>query len=532
MYRRDRRRLIAGIGAALAVVATVVTVIVTNSTSSDEQPPGIASDALRTIPLQGASLAAEVFTPKRAAGAPLLVMPASWGVGASEYRHIATLFARSGYQVVAYAQRGFGGSTGKVDFAGRETQQDASTVISWALQHTRADPGHIGMLGISYGAGVSLLTAAHDPRVRAVAAMSTWANIAKSYDENDTPSTSVLRMLIGDPKMRSSFDPTVQRLQSTLAVRPASLGAQLRAMSASRSPDSLVAELNKNKPAIMLANAFQDSLFDPGQLVDFSAKLTTPKRLELASGDHGGPEASALAGSPNDTINDARAWLDHFLRGVQNGIDTEDPIILRDSNSGELHTYRSWPEPKRSERIWLPAPGATLSAQVARATWTASLRTGVDSGATSGPPQYVPSSAYKAPKITMTAIKTAQTFFWDGPAVTAGVDLVGTPQLNLNLASTAHAATIYVYLYDVTADDIGTLVDMQPYTAAGLQPGKARPVTIALRPISWQVPSNDRLTIVIDTVDERYQSLNPAGAHVAISSTRQHPAEFTAPVQG
>ena len=48
------------------------------------------------------------------------------------------------------------------------------------------------MFGISYGAGISLLAAAHDRRVRAVAALSTWTDMAASLYPNGTTSTASL----------------------------------------------------------------------------------------------------------------------------------------------------------------------------------------------------------------------------------------------------------------------------------------------------------------------------------------------------
>ncbi|MEU8888085.1 CocE/NonD family hydrolase C-terminal non-catalytic domain-containing protein [Streptomyces sp. NPDC048442] len=44
---------------------------------------------------------------------------------------------------------------------------DVSAVIGWALAHTPADEDKIGMAGVSYGAGLSLLASGHDKRIKA-----------------------------------------------------------------------------------------------------------------------------------------------------------------------------------------------------------------------------------------------------------------------------------------------------------------------------------------------------------------------------
>lgn len=53
-----------------------------------------------------------------------------------------------------------------------------------------------------------------------------------------------------------------------------------------RSPVTYVSSLNATRPAVLLANAYGDSLFPPNQLVDVYNALTTPKRLRLAPSDH------------------------------------------------------------------------------------------------------------------------------------------------------------------------------------------------------------------------------------------------------
>jgi dienelactone hydrolase len=129
---------------------------------------------------------------------PLIVMPSSWGISYIEYVGQANVLANDGYIVVSYSSRGFdtfcaiNPSCGYIDIAGPLTVGDVSTVIDWALAHTPADPNNIGVSGISYGAGTGLLAAEHDPRIKAVAAMSGWANLGASLDANQTPSAQVL----------------------------------------------------------------------------------------------------------------------------------------------------------------------------------------------------------------------------------------------------------------------------------------------------------------------------------------------------
>jgi dipeptidyl aminopeptidase/acylaminoacyl peptidase len=102
-------------------------------------------------------------------------MPSSWGVPNVEYVGQGSKLATAGFQVISYSSRGFWDSGGGIDIAGPPTVADVSKVIDWAGRHTTADTSRVAAVGISYGAGTSLLAAAKDPRIKAVGAMSGWA---------------------------------------------------------------------------------------------------------------------------------------------------------------------------------------------------------------------------------------------------------------------------------------------------------------------------------------------------------------------
>lgn len=526
---RDRRRVIVSAVIAVAVVLAATLYFFVFRGSSSHHERGIASDEYKKISVNGVDLAAEVLTPRNFTKPPLIVFPGSFGSSPKTVHQVSVLFARQGYEVVSYGQRGFGGSSGKIDFAGRATQSDARAVITWALQHTNADPKRVGMLGMSYGAGISLLTAAHDPRVRAVAALSTWTNFADSYLNVGTPHIAPLRSVLGGSSKTSMYDPTVQHLQSVMLDHPADLGAALHEMSPVRSPDSYIKQLNKNKPAIMVANGFQDSYFNPSQVISFMDRLKTHKRLELAPGDHGGPEQGSLTGLPNDVIDDVQAWFGHYLRDFDNGINKEDPIVVRDSRTGELLPLRSWPDLTKKDRIPLWKPGPT-SGTVSTSPWAATITAGADSAADNGPIQLGSSDSYKPATVKIDTISQSAAFTWTSGPLDSGLNLLGTPSLTVNLAATSPTATLFLYLYDVGADGTGTLIDEQPYTTTGLS-SQAVPHTIAMQPLSWSVPAGDRLSLVVDTVDPRYLSLTPPNTRITATSSKKDHATFSPPAR-
>lgn len=266
--------------------------------------PGVTVTPQRIPGADGVPLDAQVIEPPGEGPFPVLVMPASWGTPNIEYVGAAADLAyHSGYVVISYTTRGFYTSGGQVEVGGPEDVADASKVIDWALAHTRADPERVGMAGISYGAGISALTAAADPRVRAISAMSGWSDFVASLYPNRTVSTQAAELLLGLGHLTSRFGDDLTALER--AYREGHVEDAL-GMAPERSAITKIDRLNANGTAVMLANAWEDSLFPPQQMADLYQGLTGPKRLMLSPGDHATPELFGAAGLPNDVWDSTR----------------------------------------------------------------------------------------------------------------------------------------------------------------------------------------------------------------------------------
>lgn len=176
----------------------------------------------------GTVLKANVVTPAGSDGSrayPVVVLPTSWGLPQIEYLAQAKQLADSGYVVVSYNTRGFWQSGGTIEVAGPADIADASRVIDWALANTPADPDKVGMAGVSYGAGICLLAAAHDKRVKTVAALSGWADLNESIYGGRSQHVQAALMLMGAGYLTGRPGDELQRvmgdfMRSNLAKEP------------------------------------------------------------------------------------------------------------------------------------------------------------------------------------------------------------------------------------------------------------------------------------------------------------------------
>lgn len=488
-----------------------------------------AGTSVRFVDIPGAggiTLAANVVAPADAGGSgrhPLIVLPTSWGLPQVEYLAQAKKLAESGYVVVSYNPRGFWQSGGRIETAGPPDVADVSKVIDWALAHTAADPDHIGITGLSYGAGISLLAAGSDKRIKAVVAMSGWADLNDSIYSGRTPHAQAAGLLgaagavTGRPS--EEFKQTIKDfLGSNLAKEK-----EFIAWGKKRSPATYLDKINANGAAIMMGNSWGDSVFPANQSAAFYDKLTGPKRLELRPGDHATAEFGGLLGLPNDTWAHARRWLDRYLKGERNGIDAEQPVQLlsRTGDGDDYEGYPSWSEvPSAHRRI--PLEG------------TQRITANIDSGADGGIALLtglLDQFLKIPPLVSVPLLPRWFAAVWQTEAYDREQRIRGTVKLHTTVTSDKSSGTAVAYLYDVGPLGIGKLITNAPVTFHDHTPGTPFGVDLDLFSTAYDVPAGHRLALVVDTVDPLYIEQNPGGAHLTFSSPDADPSHLSVPLR-
>ncbi|MEV1115243.1 CocE/NonD family hydrolase [Actinosynnema sp. NPDC049800] len=487
------------------VFAAVVALVVAPPVRAVE--PGFAV-AYETVPGEGGTpLKAFVVTPTgRGSGPfPLIVLPSSWGVNNIEYVGAAAKLAyESGYSVISYTSRGFHDSAGEIDVAGPDTVADVSRVIDWGLAHAGGDPARIGVGGISYGAGQSLLAAARDPRIKAVAALSTWTDLGRSLYPNETVSAQAVELLLAAGKLTGRPGPVLREAEA--AYRDDRF-ADVLPISPPRSPASHVSSI---KAAVMIGNAWNDGLFPPSQITDFFGALTGPKRLMLSPGDHATAELFGAAGLPNEIWTSVGRWFDHHLKGAANGVERELPVHVKPNNGGGWRSFASWAAvTARTDVVALAADRFGAGDRIA-AGWPTLAESGVVlvSGALQG--------FLRVPVgVATPLIDRGAAAVWRGPVEWRGTTVSGTPRVRLTVTPSAARTTLYAYLYEVNALGLGALVTHKPVTVAG---SGTRVVDVELEPVVWDVAAGNRLVLVVDTVDARYEGYSVLGSSVTFGA--------------
>ncbi|GHG87940.1 CocE/NonD family hydrolase [Streptomyces lanatus] len=472
----------------------------------------------------GITLKANVITPAGADGTrryPLLVMPTSWGLPQVEYVAQAQKLANSGYIVVSYNVRGFWQSGGEIEVAGPPDIADASKVIDWALANTPADAKHVGMAGVSYGAGISLLTAAHDKRVRAVAALSGWADLIGSIYAGRTQHVQAAGLLDGASLVTGRQSAELRQIFNDFYASNLSKEQDIINWGKKRSVATYLDQLNDSGAAVMMANAWGDTIFPPNQYADFYEKLTGPKRLEFRPGDHATAELTGLFGLPNDVWKDTARWFDHYLKGEDNGINRELPVRLKSRAGGDYEGYPDWKSVGATNRK-LALAGSTT------------IRTNVDSGANGGVvflSSILDQVAQLPPMASIPLLPRRWAAVWQSEKYPTAQQVRGTAKLHTTVTPTEESGTLVAYLYDVGPLGLGKLVSNAPYTFHGRTPGQPFGVDLELYSTAYDVPAGHRLALVVDTVDPLYIEHNPSGARLTFSSPANDPSYVSIPLR-
>ncbi len=480
----------------------------------------------------GVRLTANVFLPPGANGGskfPAIVYPASWAAADFfEYLGEQQRMAQNGYVALAYTARGFYGSQGVVGVASAQDASDFSSVLDWLVANTAADVNRIGAAGISYGAGLSVIGAAGDSRVKAVASMSGWSNLIDQMYGNSVPNPTWLSILTLSGTFTGNMDPIIYEYDAAIRdpdVSPAKI-AEITAWGVIRSPINSVDALNARKVPVLISKNYQDDMFSPNSTLLMYTRLTGPKKLLLQPGIHASAElAGATLGIDNPVFEQVHRWMDRWLKGIPNGVDTEPKVNMQLKFGGNRETLSNWPAPELRSTTYYLGPRGNLRWDFGCFCWkgvTGTLGTSpnhqsygdqidslLDTTATTGliPILSPIMESMGLPVINhMATILAGNGIRYEGDSLKAPVKLRGSPKLQIRAKPNLKRGMLVAYLYDVDWAGFGTLVTHGARAVHWASPGVATDLSFDMNAIAYDVPAGHHLVLVFDTADSLYGS--------------------------
>lgn len=441
---------------------------------------------------------------------PAIVFVNSWALDKIEYLAQAAQFAKKGYVVLTYSTRGFGNSGGVINVAGPKDMEDLRAALDWLKANTPTDAANIGMAGISYGAGISLLGLAQMPEVKTAAAMSGWGNLEKSLWAGESPQQVWGTILIASGYLIGKMDPIILQMYQNL-VNYNNVSAT-QAWAAPRSPASYAAQINAAGKPVYLSNNFQDLLFNPNQILDFYESLTVPKRMDLNQGIHASAEATGLFGLPNYTWTQVHAWFDYYLKGVNTGVTTGPKLTMESKFSGVRTSYNTWPAANTVKKTWYLKPRGlfnegSLSTQTNTSSTTNEFLSGLDTTATSGIPLIAQllEAHIDVPVLNwVNSISRINGAWYESGKFSSDLKIRGRVKFNARVIPSRPQAQLVAYLYDTDGLNWGKVITFGSTSYHTATPNTAQNMTIELNAIAYEVPAGHSLVLAVDTEDLQY----------------------------
>ena len=250
------------------------------------------------------------------AGWPGVVLVHGLGGSRRETNLIAeTFFAPYGYAVFTYDVRGHGASAGQVTIGGPREIADLRALERRFAERPDVDDVKIGAWGISEGAAQIWQAAAQGVPFKAIDVCETWSDLYAALYPNGYPKSGAIAGLLGGiPAGRLS--PELSWVPE-VAIRGTD-PKRLRDLAGQRSVAGALPRLTV--PTMMLQGR-RDFVFGSDQAIAAFQRLKGPKLLYL--GDHGHQPSTFPAADTTYAMTLARAWLDHFVKGDDNGVEEE-----------------------------------------------------------------------------------------------------------------------------------------------------------------------------------------------------------------
>ncbi|HYH59924.1 MAG TPA: CocE/NonD family hydrolase [Thermoleophilaceae bacterium] len=386
---------------------------------------------------------------------------------------------RKGYTFVQVDLRGFGGSTGCLDWSGPGEQADVVAAVEWAASQPWST-GKVGMYGKSYDGVTGLLGEILQPKgLAAVVAQEPVYDMyrylyAEGIRYHNSLATPALYDAIAATPGSVADEPEyfIGSVDST--GRP---GCEALNWADQQDPNhqspywlarDLIAKAKDGRTPLFLTQGFLENNTKPDGTWDFFNAVKAPKRAWFGMWDHvrgtdQNEEGRLLMGRKGFN-GEVLRFYDRWLKGIKPKV--KDPTLVIQTNDG------TW----RGEEKWPPADAKALKVPL-----------------TDG--EYVDDVGNKGTSDGIAASSATGVGVWTiSKPLPHGVHIAGVPRLKLDVTTSVPNANLAGAVYDIDRDGKATLIHRQ----ARMIP-ESGTYTIDLYGNDWKLPRGHRIGVLVST---------------------------------
>jgi predicted acyl esterase len=353
-----------------------------------------------------------------------------------------------GYTFVMVDLRGFGGSSGCLDWAGPGEQADVKAAVEWAASRPWST-GKVGMYGKSYDAVTGLIGAVSKPAgLAAVVAQEPVYDLYRYlYSDGiryeNSLATPALYDLIADTPGPALDDPSYNANGMNDLARPGCPALNWLDQqddhhdAAYWKARNLIPRAAQTDVPVFLTQGFLENNTKPDGAFDFYNGLAGPKRAWFGMWDHvRGNETDAdgrlKMGRPG-WFDEVMRWFDHYVKGDASADPATDPPVEVQTSDGTWRAENAWPPADATPLTGALKPGSYRDDATNNGSLDGALGTTTGAG--------------------------AWTF---SPPLTHAAHLAGLPKVHVALSGIlVPRANLVADLYDVAPDGTATLISRQ-----------------------------------------------------------------------
>jgi ABC-2 type transport system ATP-binding protein len=417
---------------------------------------------------------------------------------------IATL-RDAGYNVVTWDPRGEYSSGGQLELDSPDYEaRDVASIISWVAQQPeakldRANDPRVGMVGVSYGGGIQLVSAAIDHRIDAVVPTIAWNTLNDALYPNQDFKTGWGTLLT------AALLGTLARTNP--AVYPAAIYGGLTTMLtqaqqdllAARGPGGTLDLVSQITAPTLLFQGTADTLF-PLAEADVNATdliaAGVPTKVVWFCGGHGVCLNNPL--DPRDGVvieQETLAWLDRYVNGDTTAL--TGPQFQWVDQRGQYYSSNVYPVPTGTPIVTTSSASSTLPI-VPFLGGSGPLLGVLPIGGT---------RAYNAIDLTV-------------PAATTTTYVVGAPQLTLTYSGTGVSRFVYAQLVD---DSTGLVLGNQVTPIPVTLNGQTQTITTPLNMVAATLTPGQTVTLQLVASSADFATVLALGALTVSSMTLSLP---------
>ncbi len=426
-----------------------------------------------------------------------------------------------GYTWVQVDLRGFGGSSGCLDWAGPGEQADVKAAVEWAAAQPWST-GKVGMYGKSYDGVTGLIGIAQSPR-----GLSAVVSQEPVYDLYRYLYSNRVRFVnsLATPLLYDAIAGTPGTTGDTLAYNLNALNDTTRpgcpilnwldqqdsnhGSAYWRARDLIAATRGKTTP-LFLTQGFIEDNTKPDGTWDLYNGLAGPKRAWFGMWDHvRGNDTDAggrLLMGRQGWFDETMRFFDRYLKGADvravreslgepEGPEPDDPAAAVETSDG------SW----RAEDAWPPADSAAVETALNGGSYS-------DDGQNNG-----------------TGDGAGNGIWTISPRLTEDAHFAGVPKVSVDVASApcrqgippcgggpgADRANLVVDVYDIDSGRNATLISRGAYLLSGNELA-----SFDLYGDDWRIPAGHRVGVLVTGANAEWWQHVPTGASVVVRDAR------------